>query len=423
MIGRRLAFIVAGLILAACLWATLTPSGQLLTGRWIFTEKAFVDRGTYFRLKVDVTYRGEPQHFDIVVGCNVAGIEYKDGSSTREVGLVPTVYGRRMSDGKGLVVRAPDACHGETTTDGSVPSDFMPVMVIYDDADTLGFGTAYMVDEAYDSPHSLMVFGKASVEKATRPEFDDFRKNGQPNLVRREQYHSAQPTDVVEKMGLKKVYPAFGRSCWAFSRSLVPDELRGRIRELWPASRPKYWRISDERSRSQLIEVARTLTFERDDGFPLKKGMSRLVDAEWAGDGAMHAQGSRRIGPTDLSITRTPTFYPADSDVSASNWPRDPLTWPEYISRMRTVNVWNIKVETGLKGFVYCFQPPSFSSNGGAIEELKGLDATFTVDEKQIEGAPRSWSLGSGQLPDLFEEDQFYYEFNNFYLESTGGDV
>ncbi|MEP6565430.1 MAG: hypothetical protein ABJB10_09845, partial [Mesorhizobium sp.] len=85
------------------LWATLTTSGQILTGHWSYAEEAYVDRGTYFRLKVDVTYRGGPQHFDIVVGCNVVGIEYKDGSSTREVGLVPTVYGRRMSDGKGLV--------------------------------------------------------------------------------------------------------------------------------------------------------------------------------------------------------------------------------------------------------------------------------------------------------------------------------
>ena len=70
-----------------------------------------VDHGTYFRLKVDVTYNGEPQHFDIVVGCNVLDIGYKDGSSTHEVGLVPTVYGRRMGDGKGLVVRPPDACN------------------------------------------------------------------------------------------------------------------------------------------------------------------------------------------------------------------------------------------------------------------------------------------------------------------------
>ena len=107
---RRLALIVGGLVVLAGLWATLTESGRVFTGRWSFTEKAEIDRGTYFRLKVDFAYKGEPQHFDIVVGCNVLNIRYKDGSGTYEAGLVPTVYGRRMSDGKAVVVRPPDAC-------------------------------------------------------------------------------------------------------------------------------------------------------------------------------------------------------------------------------------------------------------------------------------------------------------------------
>ena len=268
----------------------MTTSGQILTGRWSYTEKAYVDQGTYFRLKVDVTYRGEPQHFDIVVGCNVVGIDYKDGSTTREVGLVPTVYGRRMKDGKGLVVRAPDVCHGETTENGHVPADFIPVMVVYDDADTLGFGTAYMVDEAYDSPLSLMKFGEASVEKATRAEFDDFRKNGQPNLVTREQYHSAQPQDVVEKMGLTKIYPAFGRSCWAYSRSLIPKEYRANVRKYWPAERPKYWMIPDYKSLAELREAFEEANFSRDDGGELK-GIGPWIGSEWPGYGMMHRSG------------------------------------------------------------------------------------------------------------------------------------
>ncbi len=198
---RLPAFALVAIALVLMLWVTMTERGQMLLGIWSFTERVTVDRGTYFRLKVDVTYKGEPQHFDIVVGCNVLDITYKDGSGTHEVGLVPTVYGRRMSDGKGLVVRAPDACGGETTANGRVPANFMPVLVIYDDAGTLGSGSAYIVDEAYQNPRSPMTFGKASVETASRAEFLDFRQSGPSNLVTREQYHSAQAQDVVEKDG------------------------------------------------------------------------------------------------------------------------------------------------------------------------------------------------------------------------------
>src|SRR5947209_14019310 len=111
------------LVLAACLVAggfllLRSETGQALLGGWSFVSS--IDHGSYFRLKVNLTYKGEPQDFDIVVGCNVHSITYKENSSTYEAGLVPTVYGRRMSDGKGLVIRPPDACRGQTTANGRV---------------------------------------------------------------------------------------------------------------------------------------------------------------------------------------------------------------------------------------------------------------------------------------------------------------
>src|SRR6266567_2723416 len=97
-----------------------------------FTKSVEVDRSKFYRLKVKLTYKGEPQDFDIVVGCNVRQINYRNNSRTLEVGLIPSVFGRRMSDGKGLVVRPPRACSGETTANGQVPSDLLPVVVVYD---------------------------------------------------------------------------------------------------------------------------------------------------------------------------------------------------------------------------------------------------------------------------------------------------
>jgi len=418
--SRAMAVVASGLAIAAVGWVLMTAYGQI----WSFTKIAHVDRGTYFRLKVDVDYRGEPQHFDIVVGCNVVGIEYKDGSSTREVGLVPTVYGRRMPDGKGLVVRAPDACHGETTANGAVPADFMPVMIVYDDANTLGFGIAYMVDEAYDSPRSLMKFGKASVEKATRPEFDDFRKNGQPNLVTREQYHSAQPQDVVEKMGLRKVHPAFGRTCWTYSRALIPDELRASVRKYWPANRPRYWMIPEYKSLTELREIFQGKSFLRDDGRNIKATGS-WAGAEQPSHGALRRDGGSMIPLGALGGTpKAPAFYPVASDVSEATWPLDPADWPTFIEQLASVNSLDVDLRGGEnRGFSYCYQQPDFSINPYLSKLLQTKPATFTVNHTVVEPSPNKWSPMLGNMITIFEDDQFMYGFGNFYLESTRGDV
>ena len=42
--------------------------GQALLGHWSFVRSIADDRGTYYRLKVKLTYKGEPQDFDIVFG-------------------------------------------------------------------------------------------------------------------------------------------------------------------------------------------------------------------------------------------------------------------------------------------------------------------------------------------------------------------
>lgn len=102
---RKVFAVLAAIALVGGWWFLSSNAGQMLMGRWSFTDSANIDSGTFFRLKFDVAYKGEPQHFDIVVGCNVLDLYYKDGSNTHEVGLVPTLYGQRMRDGKGLVVR------------------------------------------------------------------------------------------------------------------------------------------------------------------------------------------------------------------------------------------------------------------------------------------------------------------------------
>ena len=96
-------FAIAAVCLLAVFLLLRTEAGQLLTGNWSFTDYVREDDGTFFRLKMKLAYKGEAQEFGVVVACHVKVIGYKDGGSTYKAGLTPTVYGRRMSDGKGFI--------------------------------------------------------------------------------------------------------------------------------------------------------------------------------------------------------------------------------------------------------------------------------------------------------------------------------
>jgi hypothetical protein len=75
----RLVGAVAALVVGILLAAVETAQAQLV-------DSVKNDRSTYYRLKVKLAYKGEPQDFDIVVGCNVRQIFYKEGGNSYEAG-------------------------------------------------------------------------------------------------------------------------------------------------------------------------------------------------------------------------------------------------------------------------------------------------------------------------------------------------
>lgn len=409
---------VAALVVAI---AWVADGGRALFGGWSFTESARFDRSTYFRLKVKLDYKGKPQDFDIVVGCNVLDIDYKDGSNTHEAGLVPTVYGRRMSDGKGLVIRPPDACDGETTANGKVPADFMPLIIVYDNADTLGFGTAYISDEAYESPLSVLKFGNATIEPATRAEFVEFRKNGTPNLVSRASYFGIQPDGVLEKRGLVRVWPPFGLICHAYKRFRVPESLKSEVRKVWQADRPDYWRPLEIADTDLLVGLILRSEPQRDDGGP---GRSR---ESYSGDEFMDAQGiaNRDGGGTLRSGKYPPSFYPVSSEISADKWERYPGSDSKLIADRREVIVNQVDfLESQARGFAYCYADPGFVMDGELANLLsRNIDLVARVDDRAVAGGARGWRNASSNLNGFFERDEYVFVVFQIDIQSVRGDV
>jgi hypothetical protein len=44
-----------------------------------------------------------------------------------DVGIAPMAFGLKMKDGHGVVIRPPQACDGETTENGEVPQNPLPI--------------------------------------------------------------------------------------------------------------------------------------------------------------------------------------------------------------------------------------------------------------------------------------------------------
>jgi hypothetical protein len=420
--------ITAALVLAA-LSLRQSPVVQALLGNWDFVKSVQRDTGTFYRLKVKLTYKGEPQDFDIVVACDWRQINYMDGGRTVEVGLTPTVFGRRMNDGKALVVRPPRACRGETTENGDIAPDLLPVVVVYDDAKTLAFGTAYLSDDAYDSPMSVLKFGGATIERADRATFEQFRRE-QPNLVQRSSFHTASGVAALKQYGLPAARIPMGLGCYGYARFRLFGAEKEHARELWPAARPQYWRPETQ----QVVEAidphpyyGRLALTDRDGATPQPANllMSQL-DVETPN------RGLARLHPLPWSKRESgviaPSYYPDVDGWIALPWPTDPAARAEAILRDGPHVGASVDFRGGtMRGFGYCRPiPQQFPTGVVYSDPSKAPDIPY-VNRPQInfvdglEVANR-WSGWNG--PSLIvERDEFIFLKFGFTLGSTEGDV
>jgi hypothetical protein len=394
---------------------------------WSFTKSVEQDRGVYYRLKVKLTYKGEPQDFDIVVGCNVLQINYKDNSRTREVGLVPSVFGRRMSDGKGLVVKALDACNGETTANGRVPPDLLPAIVVYDDAETLAFGTAYFSDDAYESPLSVLTFGGATIERASRAEFEAFRRE-QPNLVKPETYHvrSGFPPP-----GLALAAVPFGGSCYGYARFRLVGEALERVRALWPAEKPRYWVPTRWQDVSDINGPVYDRPMRTDhEGAPVRP---RYELVPWL-DYEIAARRMPRRRPVKDGIVFPPSYYPDIGAWVSLPWPSDPAAAAQAILADGPRIGASIDFRGGAtRGFAYCYshpaafpinaKPPVTDPSHPPLLYMKkpASDRVDGIEVVQVPPDPRGHILMGPPL--IVERDEFIFQSFNIGLYSTRGGV
>jgi hypothetical protein len=420
MVKRGLWIVALVVVMIGALIAVQTHGEQArqFLHRWSFTRSVDVqsagdDRATYYRLKVSLAYKGEPLEFDIVVGCNARITTYKDNDRTVESGVVPMVFGLKMKDGHGVVVKPPEACDGETTENGRVPKALLPLIVTYENADAPWFAIAYASEEAYDSPLSELNFFGASISKATRDEWQRWRRTEAPkNFVT---YHllGINEKNPWDKPHWKPGFRAMGSICAGFSRVKLPESAREAIRPYWPASKPDYW--YPNQAASLAVRAAKSsdpnekeLLFE---GSPLR---------QYFPTGANFLGLPRRKPGAVMVFNRyvVGEVYPASSDLSLNRLDAAGELLPEIKSKSEMSRADAI-VRPQLKGFAYCDvvdnidDIPTFINDPGAgyMNRMKINGEAINEDLSRIASTTET----------AYERDKYVYFYKIYSLVNIFG--
>ena len=409
--GRRW-FVVIGLLLIGMPFA-FTGSRYLPSG-WSFTRSVGVktagqDRATYYRFKASLAYKGEPLDFDIVVGCNVRVTTYLDNDRTVEVGVAPMAFGLKMKDGHGVVIRPPQACNGETTENGEVPQNLLPLVVTYENAQAPWFGIAYASEDAYDSPLSELKFSGATISRATREEWQDWRRTEAPKNFITYALLGINPENMWDAPHWKPGYRVMASGCVGASWVKLPDQVRELARRFWPADKPVYW-FPSWPMRDALWDVAVTPKN------PLLFEGNRFLDYRQELDSADGAQGLPRRQPGAVIFFKgyvAGDIYPAQLNVSVNQLRADGELSPEIEAKPLPPRI-EVAARPELRGFAYCDDtvfkieevPGGFYAvpqnlgkiNGEAINEellswIRGSDLVFERDASVI--LPRRYQIGS----------------------------
>lgn len=378
----------------------------LLFGLPSFTKSVKVtapgeDRGYYYRFKANFAYKGEPLEFDIVVGCNVRITTYKDNDRTVEVGIAPMAYGLKTKDGRGVVVRPPEACRGETTDNGKVPARLLPLVVTYENADQPWFGLAYVTEDAYASPISELKFFGATISRATREEWQEWRRTQAPKNFVTYELLGINEKNMWDFPRWKPGYRVMASGCVCASWVKLPESVRDLARRFWPDDKPLYW-FPGWPMRNALWDAL--VVPQQPAIFDGNRFLDYRYEYALFGAGDAGAKGLPRRAPGAVIFFKgyvAGDTYPARLDRTINRFPDGELP-PEIKAKPRAPKA-DVEARSALRGFAFC------DDTVFKIEDVPGGFYGAPIIPNKINGEAiseelESWSRG----PDLvFERDEF----------------
>lgn len=414
MPNRTPAFSSVGLSFSSMLLVSLFFIAFVLAGCEP-TGKTALKFGWFYRFIVELSYNDEPLNIEVIVACgSQARHILGEGRSVRAI-RAPYIYGVRTKDGHGVLVQTPDICYRDVTKD-PIPADFLPIVFWAPDANNLEFLIAYLHERAYDQPVSKLKFHRATVTEATQADHEAWRATKwKDNIVPIGDRDSDQLGGVSYFRG-EGFFPRgdprnqslLRMECHSYIRLLMPEAARARLRERWPAERPRYW-LLDWKAANALLTVHRDEirrdAQSRDLGSDVDVGLTSF----WEGWGILRPSGvghlgrypNERVAGKALRIPyRVETGYP---------WAGDRLFTQSTIDL-------HADTEGGADhGFAYCFRDIyAHYFRNRATGERKPLDHRFFVDGQLIGTQHNVTGRAPGAV--IVESDEYLWKSQHFTL-------
>lgn len=378
----------------------LTPPAASFWGVTKSTE-----RGSYFfRLKAKYTHDGQPINFDIVVACSIRVDRYRGGESGFLASRYPRFFVQRTHDNHAVMQIVPIACRGETTDDGRVPDDFLPGVIWFDKPGDYRFGIGYVSEDAFENPNSQLKFHGASIERATRADWEAFRKRAVDNEGMRRRYYdrpfyTTEEAKRIAGAGGKEVEAAFARSCRGVARYRLSEAARAVVRRYWAASRPKYWATNNREDGPwpELLRLERTT--------PIFSNGFRFTEHLNGGNykfGGFPTKSRGGMIDSHLRPKVPPEIYPTRFDLGI------PWVFSNDVANSQFL-VKDVEVGNGDgKGFLHCFTTlnPGPGKLNAVLPDFRVRESRVRVDDDWlVTPNPKILSWPSS----FFERDEFMY--------------
>jgi hypothetical protein len=241
-------FIVLGsLALAAAVSLGVWPMRPTPSIAQIYSK----DAGYFYRFRAsfEVKETGERLDFDYVVACNIRVTRWRDGGLSDDTTFSPRVMVQATAERHAMMLKTLNACGGLTSENSDIPPDVLPIAIWFDSVEDLSNGLAYVSEDAYDNPLGKLKFRGARIDRATRTDWEAWRKKANDDYVQRGAlpgpwgYDYSYAKDQFDSESGKYV-----RACNGYRRLKLPETIRANIRPLWPSGHPRFWALPNAES-------------------------------------------------------------------------------------------------------------------------------------------------------------------------------
>jgi len=369
------------------------------------------ERGNYyFRLKTQYSHNNVPIDFNIVVACRIRVDRYRGGNSGFLAIRYPVFFFKRTHDNHEIMQPVPSACRGETTTNGRVPKDLLPGVVWFDKPGDYRFGIAYVSEDAFENSASQLKFHGASIERASRREWEAFQKEASDNEGMRSRYYDLplkgsvkhwkrinEPLWIAKSKG-RQMEGTQARACTGYTRLKLSEPARAVLRKHWPANKPKYWAPSKavHSFLPELKELEKNNVRIAADGFPY---IQRMLNYQYNGLPTRKGGGAIASSPAGRWVASE--IYPSRTDEGI------PWVFNEDIANSPYLTI-DLEIQNGPgKGFLYCYSKVHVPNLHIPLPDFRSRERRVRVDGERVETPePRSpfWR------PTFFyEKDEYIY--------------